>query len=63
MRVNFGKTRPLEEVGVRKKLRRKLQLSPNLEEIQFKMARDKGYSGHSQRKMEDLSIIMEVKEV
>ena len=45
-RVNFGRTGPSGEVGVRERLRRKLR-SPDPEEINFEMARDKGYGGQS----------------
>ena len=41
-RVNFGRTGPSREVGVRERLRRQLRRSLDPEEIQQKMARDKG---------------------
>ena len=46
-RVNFGRTRPSGEVGVRERLRRHLKRSPDPEEVRFEMARNKGYSGRS----------------
>ena len=49
-RVNFGRTGPSREVGVKERLRRKLRRSPDPEEINFEMARDKGYGGRSTRK-------------
>lgn len=49
-RVNFGRTGPSGEVGVRERLRKMLRRSPDPEEIQFEMARDKGYGGRSKRK-------------
>ena len=49
-RVNFGRTGPSREVGVRERLRKMLRRSPDPEEIQFEMARDKGYGGRSKRK-------------
>ena len=48
--VNFGRTGPSGEVGVRERLRKMLRRSPDPEEIQFEMARDKGYGGRSKRK-------------
>ena len=41
-RMNFGRTGPSGEVGVRERLRRRLRRSPDPEEIRFEMARDKG---------------------
>lgn len=48
-RVNFGRTGPSREVDVRERLRRKFRRSPHPEEIQFEMARDKGYGGRGQK--------------
>lgn len=48
-RLNFGRTGPSGEVGVRERLRKKLKRSPEPEEINFEMARDKGYGGQSKR--------------
>ena len=48
-RVNFGRTGPSGEVGVREKLRRRLRRSPEPHEVHFEMARDKGYAGRSKR--------------
>ena len=48
-RLNFGRTGPSGEVGVRERLRKKLKRSPEPEEINFEMARDKGYGGRSKR--------------
>jgi hypothetical protein len=49
-RMNFGRTGPSGEVGVRERLRKRLRRSPEPEEIRFEMARDKGYGGQSRRK-------------
>lgn len=49
-RVNFGRTGPSGEVGVRERLRKRLKRSPEPEEIRFEMARDKGYGGQSRKK-------------
>lgn len=49
-RLNFGRTGPSGEVGVRERLRKKLRRSPEPEEVNLEMARDKGYGGRSQRK-------------
>ena len=48
-RVNFGRTGPSGEVGVRERLRRQFKRSPDPEEVRFEMARNKGYSGRSKR--------------
>jgi len=48
-RMNFGRTGPSGEVGVRERLRKWLRRSPDPEEIRFEMARDKGYGGRSKR--------------
>ncbi|KAG0591288.1 hypothetical protein KC19_1G164000 [Ceratodon purpureus] len=48
-RINFGRTGPSGEVGVREKLRRRLRRSPEPHEVDFEMARDKGYGGRSKR--------------
>lgn len=56
-RINFGRTRPSGEVGVRERLRRQLRRSPDPEEIQQEMARDKGYGGRSKRKHIEVSIM------
>jgi hypothetical protein len=56
-RVNFGRTGPSGEVGVRERLRRQLRRSPDPEEIQQEMARDKGYGGRSKRKHIEASIM------
>ena len=48
-RMNFGRTGPSGEVGVRERLRKRLRRSPDPEEIRFEMARDKGYGGRSKR--------------
>ena len=56
-RLNFGRTGPSGEVGVRERLRRQLRRSPDPEEIQHEMARDKGYGGQSKRKHIEASIM------
>ena len=48
-RVNFGRTGPSGEVGVRERLKKRLRRSPEPEEIRFEMARDKGYGGQHQK--------------
>ena len=48
-RMNFGRTGPSGEVGVRERLRKRLRRSPYPEEIRFEMARDKGYGRRSKR--------------
>ena len=48
-RVNFGRTGPSGQVGVRERLRKRLRRSPDPEEIRIEMARDKGYGGRSNR--------------
>jgi len=54
-RVNFGRTGPSGEVGIRERLRRQFRRSPHPEEIQLEMSRDKGYSGQCKRKIIDAS--------
>ena len=51
-RINLGRTGLSGEVGVKQRLRRALRRSPDPEEIQHEMARNKGYDGQckSQRK-------------
>ena len=56
-RVNFGRTGPSGEVGVRERLRRQLKRSPEPEEVRFEMARNKGYSGRSKRNMNSDNIM------
>ena len=48
-RVNFGRTGPSGEVGVRARLRKRLRRSPDPEEVQLEMSRDKGYGGRSKK--------------
>ena len=50
-RVNFGRTGPSGEVGIRERLRRQFRRSPHPEEIQLEMSRDKGYGGQCKRKI------------
>jgi len=56
-RMNFGRTGPSGEVGVRQRLRKWLRRSPNPEEISFEMARDKGYGGRSRINKENMDIM------
>ena len=58
-RLNFGRTGPSCEVGVRNRLKKQYRRSPNPDEVQFEMARDKGYGGLSKRKLESDNIIHE----
>lgn len=48
-RMNFGRTGPSGEVGVRARLRKRLRRSPDPEEVQLEMSRDKGYGGRSKK--------------
>ena len=48
-RLNFGRTGPSGEVGVRERLKKRNKRSPDPEEVQFEMARDRGYGGRSKR--------------
>jgi len=43
-RVNFGRTGPSGEVGVKQRLQRFLGRSPDPEEVSYEMTRDKGYN-------------------
>ena len=52
-RMNFGRTGPSGEVGVRQRLRRALRRSPDPEEIQEEMARDKGCGGYQRERKSD----------
>lgn len=52
-RMNFGRTGPSGEVGVRQRLRRALRRSPDPEEIEQEMARDKGYGGFQRERKND----------
>lgn len=54
-RVNFGRTGPSGEVGIRERLRRQFRRSPHPEEIQLEMSRDKGYGGQCKRKIIEAS--------
>jgi hypothetical protein len=54
-RVNFGRTGPSGEVGIRERLHRQFRRSPHLEEIQLEMSRDKGYGGQCKRKIIEAS--------
>ena len=56
-RMNFGRTGPSGEVGVRQKLRRILKRSPDPEEIRFEMGCDKGYGGRHQNKQNNLNVM------
>ena len=56
-RMNFGRTRPSGEVGVRERLRKWLRRSPYPEEINFEMARNKGYGGRSRPKKESMNVM------
>ena len=49
-RVNFGRTGPSGEVGIRERLCRQFRRSPHPEEIGLEMSRDKGYGGQCKRK-------------
>lgn len=51
--MNFGRTGPSGEVGVRQRLRRALRRSPDPEEIKQEMARDKGYGGFQRERKSD----------
>lgn len=48
-RLNFGKTGPSGEIGVRQRKKWKFRRSPNPEEVSFEMSRDKGYGGRHKR--------------
>lgn len=56
-RVNFGRTGPSGEVGVRQRLRRILRRSPDPEEVRFEMARDKGFGGQRGRDESNLNVM------
>ena len=55
-RLNFGRTGPSGEVGVRERLRNRFRRSPDPDEVQFEMVRDKGYGGRSKRNKLNLII-------
>lgn len=46
---NLGRTRPGGEIGVRESLKYKMGRSPDPEEIQAEMTRDKGYGGKKRK--------------
>lgn len=56
-RINFGRTGPSGEVGVRERLRKRLRRSPEPEEIQREMSRNKGYGGRSRGNSKHLSVM------
>lgn len=57
-RVNFGRTGPSGEVGVRLRLKRKLRRSPYPEEVMYEMARNKGSGDRKRSKEEKNDFIM-----
>ena len=56
-RVNFGRTGPSREVGMRERLRRQMKRSPDPEEVRFEMAQNKGYNGRSKRNKTPVNIM------
>lgn len=55
-RVNFGRTGPSDEVGMRQRMKRILRRSPDPEEIRLEMARDKGHIVHQGRNENNLNV-------
>ena len=56
-RMNFGRTGPSGEVGVRERLWKWLHRSPDPKEINFEMAHNKGYGGRSRPKKESMNVM------
>lgn len=55
--MNFGRTGPSVEVGVRKRLRKRLRRFPDLDELRHKMERNKGYGERSKITTNDNNIM------
>lgn len=47
--MNFGRTGPSGEVGVRERLRKRFRRSPEPDEVSFEMTRNKGYRGRAKK--------------